>query len=205
MSEQVQELINKIKSEGIQTAKAQAKEIEKQSREKVEAIIADAGRKARQMIVDAEAANKKQEESTKKILEQSARDMLLKLREEVQATLGKLVARDIKESLTAEHMHKYILEVAKGYLSDNKGVEDITVRLNDESLQKLKSGYLSKLKEQLMLPIVLRADEDMGDGFTISFDKGKSCFDFTDESLVEYFAGYLSADIVSCLKSDSSN
>jgi vacuolar-type H+-ATPase subunit E/Vma4 len=37
----------------------------------------------------------------------------------------------------------------------------------------------------------LRPAEEISGGFTISFDDGKSCYDFTDKALAEYIGIYL--------------
>ena len=39
--------------------------------------------------------------------------------------------------------------------------------------------------------IILKPAEEISGGFTISFDNGKSCYDFTDKALAEYIGTYL--------------
>jgi len=38
---------------------------------------------------------------------------------------------------------------------------------------------------------VLTSGEEISGGFTISFDSGKSCYDFTDKALADYIGTYL--------------
>jgi hypothetical protein len=46
----------------------------------------------------------------------------------------------------------------------------------------------------------LRSADNIRAGFTISFDQGKSCFDFTDESLAEFLGQYLNEHVTKILK-----
>jgi len=39
--------------------------------------------------------------------------------------------------------------------------------------------------------IVLKPSEQISGGFLISFDRGRSAYDFTDQGLAEYIGGYL--------------
>ena len=64
MSQQVQELIDKIKQDGIQQADQKAKEIEGQAQAKAQQIINEAENKAEQLIASAKEEIKKMEEST---------------------------------------------------------------------------------------------------------------------------------------------
>ena len=201
MSQQVQELIDKIKTEGIQEAEQKAKAIEADAKKKADEIIAVAKNKAQQIVAGAEADGQKTKDSTHMALQQASRDMLLQLRKEIEAILQHLIAGDVKKALTPEQLAGLIGEVVKGYVKDHAGVKDITVALNAHDLKKLKDGFLAEVKKTVKQSITLQSADDMGAGFTISFDKGKSFFDFSDESLVAYLGGYLNAEVSTLLQS----
>ncbi|PIW68507.1 MAG: V-type ATP synthase subunit E, partial [Candidatus Omnitrophica bacterium CG12_big_fil_rev_8_21_14_0_65_42_8] len=48
--------------------------------------------------------------------------------------------------------------------------------------------------------IVVRASDEISVGFTISFDAGKSQYDFTDKALAEYIGVYLKPKLSEILK-----
>jgi len=50
---------------------------------------------------------------------------------------------------------------------------------------------LKELKEEAKKGIVLQPSDEIRAGFMISFDKGKSYFDFTDKALGEYISIHL--------------
>ena len=68
---------------------------------------------------------------------------------------------------------------------------DITIFLNKEDLETLEKNFLHKLIEETKKKIILRPAEEISGGFTISFDNGKSCYDFTDKALADYIGTYL--------------
>jgi len=195
MSQQVQELIDKIKQDGIQQADQKAKEIEGQAQAKAQQIINEAENKAEQLIASAKEEIKKMEESTHMALRQASRDTILSLRKEIEAILTKIAKTETGEALTAESLAKLIEIVIKSSLEGIKEKGNIEVSLNAKDVQKLKSGFLSKLQKQIKNPIKLQTSEDIGSGFTISFDEGKSSFDFTDQSLADYLSTYLNEQV----------
>jgi len=63
--------------------------------------------------------------------------------------------------------------------------------LRKEDLERLREGFLSELKDAVKKGIVLKPSEDILGGLTISYDAGRSLFDFTDKALTEYITSYL--------------
>ena len=103
--------------------------------------------------------------------------------------LGRIVVSDIHQVLTPEALFKLLSEVVKNYKAGESS--DITVFLNKEDLEHLEKNFLNKLREETKKKIILMPAEEISGGFTISFDSGKSCYDFTDKALAEYIGTYL--------------
>jgi len=93
-----------------------------------------------------------------------------------------------------------IQKIAVAYLNNNMQGGDIRVALSGGDLKTLENGFLAKLKSAVKQPLVLRSADNIRGGFTISFDQGKSCFDFTDESLAEFLSQYLNEHVAQILK-----
>ena len=138
-------------------------------------------------------------------LKQSSRDMLLSLRKEIEHTLKQIVASQVRDSLTSDNLSKIIGDVINNFLSTKKSEVDIKVALNAKDLNQLKGSFISKLQKQLKDQIKFQSSEDIGKGFTISFDGGKSSFDFTDESLADYLSTFLNAQVAEFVKEASAS
>lgn len=199
MSQQIQELIDKIKTEGVQQAEEKAKEVEQQTKVQAERIIDDAKARAEQLVLKAKEEQSKLQEAVRASLKQAARDMLLDLRKEIEAILKRIVTNEVKQVLAPEDLAKLINEVAKGFLSKESDVKDLSLIVSSSDLKKLKDGFMEKLKEGIKQPMTFQSADDIDGGFTISFDDGKSFFDFTDVSLVDYLSNYLNAEVSALL------
>lgn len=197
MAQQVQELIDKIKSEGVQAAEQKAKEIESQAQQQAQKIVADAQREAKRLLEEATQEIQKKQESSQVALKHAARDTLLSLRKEIGNTLTKIITLKVSETLSADELGKVIVSIAQKAVEGGLADSGIEISLNDRDLKKLKEGFLVQLKKEVKKPIQLKAAEEIGRGFTISFDEGKSCFDFTDASLAEYLGAYLNEQVAS--------
>lgn len=205
MSQQLQELISKIKSEGVQAAQSEGKAIEAQARTRAQQIIDEAKKKADQIVAQAGEESKKLRESTEKALQQSSRDMLLNLRKEIETALKGLMAVSVKEALTPERLADIIESVIKNFISHKSSDVKVEVTVSHQDLKALQAGFIKKLQDHLKHPIKFHSAEDIGKGFTVSFDGGKSSFDFSDASLVEYLSASVNADVAAIMKKSVSS
>ena len=196
MAEKIQELIDKIKTEGVVAAQSKAKEIEDQARKNAQKIVDDAEGKAKKIILDAKEEIKKNQESTEVALRQSSRDTILSLKKEIDKLLTKVISFQIKDALTTDQTAK-ILNSLVSKAADAKGIQ---IHVSPEDLAQLQNGALAGLQKELKKPIKLQASSDIGKGFTISFDEGKSIFDFTSEGLAEYLSTFLNPRVSELLK-----
>ena len=188
MTEQIKDLIEKIKQEGIKAAEEKAKKIEEQAKKEAEEIILKAKENANKITAETQQQLAKMEEKQKTSLVQAGRDLLLSLRREINSMLDRLLALEVKKILTPEAMNKIMAELIKGLAAHEA---EMIITLGKEDLEALKMNFLAKLKEEVRKEITLKPSSDIRAGFTISFDAGKSCFEFTDKALAEYIGGYI--------------
>ncbi|MFA5156512.1 MAG: V-type ATP synthase subunit E family protein [Candidatus Omnitrophota bacterium] len=202
MAEEIKNLIEKIHSEGIQAAEAKAAEIENKAREEADAIVSRAKEEAEAMLSAAKERISRMEEKSKTLLTQAARDLLLSLRKEINAVLGRLVNADVRSALNPDALQRIILEMVKNYPGGQE--QEIVISLKKEDAEQLQKHFLGRLKEETKRNIVIKPSEDILGGFTISFDAGKSQFDFTDKALAEYISLYLKPNLSGILKEATS-
>jgi V/A-type H+-transporting ATPase subunit E len=189
MAEEIRDLIEKINQEGIKAAEEKAQNIEAAAKQRADEIIAQARLEAEEMIAAAKDRIRREDEKGKTLLTQAGRDLLLSLRKEMNDMLGRLMVADIQQALTPEALFNLLSEVVRNF--SKKEGSDITVLLNKKDLEILEKNFLLQLREETKEKIILRHAEEISGGFTISFDSGKSCYDFTDKALAEYIGTYL--------------
>lgn len=200
MPQQVQELINKIKSEGIEEAQKKAKDIETKAQQEALEIIAKAKAQANQLIKDAEEKIEKSKESAEKSIKQSARDTLLDLRRTIESVLNTIVLENVGQALSAGQMDGIIENIIDKYLDKKESHASVKITVSAADLEKVRKGCVAKLQHKLKNGIELSSADDIAHGFMISFDGGKSAFDFTDASLAQYLGAYLNPEIADLIK-----
>ncbi len=189
MAEDIRDLIDKINQDGIQSAEEKARIIEADARKKADEIIASARLESEKMTAAALERITREEERERTVLAQAGRDLLLSLRNEIHAMLERIIAGDIRQALTPEALFTLISDAVRHYTAESNS--DIEILLNKDDLEILEKNYFSRLKEETKKNIVLRPADEVKGGFVISFDAGRSCYDFTDKSLAEYIGAHL--------------
>jgi len=134
-------------------------------------------------------------------LRQASRDTVLSLKTEINTLLQKIIAETVAESLSAENLVSIISEVATKSIESQTQDQDIKIFLNPKDQKKLKEEILSKLQKIVKTEIEVKTSEDIGKGFAISFDGGKSSFEFTDKSLAEYLSNFLNSELSTIVNS----
>ena len=202
MAEDIQGLITKIQQEGIKIAEEKAKDIENEARRRAKEIVLEAEKQAQGLLVQAKDEVAKAEKGAKASLEQAARDLLLTLREEINAMLGRLILAQVRQALKPEELSKIITALIKEISSKDEG--EIIVSLKEKDLEKLGKGLLSTLGNEAKKEITLKSSGEISGGFTISYDSGKSHYDFTDKAIAEYLSLNLKPKLAEALKKASS-
>jgi len=189
MAEEIRDLIEKINQEGIRAAEEKAQNIEAAAQQRADEILARAKLEAEEMISAARERIHREDKAGKTLLAQAGRDLLIALRKEINAILGRIIVSDIRLAMTPEALFRLLSELIKNYNADESS--DITVLLSKDDLEILEKNFLHRLREETKKQIVLTSGEEISGGFTISFDSGKSCYDFTDKALADYIGTYL--------------
>lgn len=189
MAEELKELIEKIQLEGVKAAEDKALAIEAEARIRADRAVEKAAKEAERMISEAKADIKRMEEGAKNSVKQASRDTMLSLRKEISSMLERIVTSHVHKALSTEELAKALASMIKTCGGENKS--NIIVSLKKEDMEKFEKAILSELGQEAKKGIKLKAISDIHGGFLISYDNGKSYFDFSDKALAEYLALHL--------------
>jgi V/A-type H+-transporting ATPase subunit E len=195
MTQEIQNLIEKIQQEGVQAAETKAAAIEQAALEQAREIVRKAQAEAQVLIQAAQDRLRQEEAVAQANLAQAGRDFLIALRQQINTLLTGVITRNIDQALGVQELVRIIAELAR-----DAGTGQISVALSRLDAEVLEKGFLHKLQDELKKEIVLRPSDDIRRGFTISFDAGKSCFDFSDKALAEYIGTVLKPKLDEILK-----
>ncbi|MFH1190680.1 MAG: hypothetical protein V1670_00570, partial [Candidatus Omnitrophota bacterium] len=163
-------------------------------------IISQAKIEAKKIIEQADIESQRLNAAINASLKQAGRDLLISLRKEINALLANLIKADVQQALTANELTK-ILETLIKNAPLSLGSE-IIVSLNHLDQEKLEKEFFRQLAQTTQKQITLKSAEGMNSGFIISFDAGRSIFDFSDTALSEYITGFLKPELGKILKSE---
>ncbi|MFH0917560.1 MAG: hypothetical protein V1830_00320 [Candidatus Omnitrophota bacterium] len=198
MAQEIKDLIAKIQQEGIQAAEKQAAQIKFEAEAVASKIISEAKIRAQQIIEQANTEFQRLNDSTQASLKQAGRDLMISLRKEINSMLGQLIKADTHQALTVNELTKIIEALIKN--TPLALGSEIIVSLNPQDKEKLEKEFFKQLAEKTKKQITLKSADGIDSGFIISFDAGKSIFDFSDSALTEYIGSFLKPELGKILK-----
>jgi V/A-type H+-transporting ATPase subunit E len=198
MEVQVQELIDRIRKDGIGEAEKKAQEIVSKAEGRAAEIVSKAQAKAEELVAEAEKERAKSEESGKAALEQAARNLLIAFRESIGKTLSAIAASEVQESFTERTLEVAIPLILSSW--KDKDTDGLSLLLSSQDLRKLEGFFDSKLSAKLKKGVELKALPGLKAGFRIVERKGEAYYDFSAEAVAEMLSQYLNARLQEIMK-----
>jgi V/A-type H+-transporting ATPase subunit E len=198
MEIQLQELIDKIKRDGIETASGEASRVKTQAEEDAKRIVDNARREAENIIAKAKTDAERTEKAGIAAVGQASRNVVLSFKTEIQVILDKIIAQEAASSLNDDVLKAVLPDILKGWAG--KGGDSLDIILNETQLKKLNAFFKEKLASELKKGVELKSDRNLGAGFRIANKDGSAYYDFSAESVAELLSAYLNPRLAETLK-----
>jgi V/A-type H+-transporting ATPase subunit E len=198
MTEELKNLIEKIQQEGVQAAEEKAAAIVADACRERDRLLAEAQKEAQEQLRQAVAEISSREEKTRALLSQASRDMLLALRQEINLMLERLLLEEVRGAFSVELLEKILQELILKSAAAAGG--EVVISVSEREFKRLQEGLFAQLRNEVKKGLVLSSSDQLRAGFTISFDSGKSQFDFSDQALAEYLGAYLKPSLKELLR-----
>ena len=199
MDVQLQELIDKIKKDGVASAEAAAQEILSDAEKKARALVSDAEAKADGIIKNAKAETERMEKASEDAIAQAGRNMILSFRDSLTAELDRSIRTETAKAYSKELLANLIPETVKAW-TKHADAEELSVLLSEKDLKELESALTSALKDEIAKGLVLKSDKTLAGGFRIGVKDGRAFYDYSSDSLAELFAAYVNPRTAAILK-----
>ena len=199
MDVQLQELIDKIKKDGVTAAEKEAAKIIADANKKAESIIKDAEAKAEQIKKDAKAETNRMQKASDEAIVQAGRNMLLSFKDSLVQELDGLIQAETAKSLSKDTLEKLVPETVKTW-AKNSDASELSVLLSEKDLKALQSSLTSALKAEIKKGLEIKPDKTLTAGFRIGVKNGAAFYDYSAESLAEMFAAYLNPKVAGLMK-----
>ncbi|HOX30808.1 MAG TPA: V-type ATP synthase subunit E [Spirochaetales bacterium] len=197
MDIQLQELLDKIRSEGLDAAQKESSRIVGEAESKRAAILAEAEKEAKALRAKAEADAARAEESGKAALSQAARDLIIAFRDGIAGCLAAIVKAEVAAAYGPEVVAEALPHVLKAMAAGG----DLELLLPPEQAKKLDARLLERLSAELKRGLSIRPFPGLDAGFRIAEKGGAAYYDFSAAELSELLARRLNPRLAEAVRS----
>ncbi len=189
--ENLDALLSKIRSEGVETAKAEADAIVAKAKAEADAIVAKAKADADAQLAQAKMESERLAKGAEATIRQAARDVVLKLEQDITALVVKTLGGEVDAALKPGGVvEKLAVDAVVNYLREGT----VAVVAQEDLVKPLKA----KLAAQKQVTVV--TDPQMGTGFCVQLDGGRVEHDFTGDAVTDALAKLLRPQLAKLLK-----
>ncbi len=198
MEIQLQELINQIKKDGVETAEIEATAKLHAAEAEAAQIIAEAKAEADKILKQAKEENARFVRASEDAIRQAGRNLLISFRESVTRELDALVAARVS-ALDAQEEAALIIKVVEALAADSES-DGMSVLLNQADMKTLEAALIADLKAKLLTGVTLQASDRFDGGFRVGIKDGAAYYDFSDEAVTDMLSNYLNPRVTALLK-----
>jgi len=195
MDIRVQELLDRIRKDGVDSAEAEAAKIMADAEARRAAIVAEAEKEARGIVEKAKTEAERAEASGRAALAQATRDLVLSFRGEIEKQLAAIVAAETHAAFGADAMKKALPGILEAWAKD--GRDQLSVLVPEKDLAELDAFFRDKLAAALRKGVELRPLKSVKSGFRIAEKGGAAYYDFSAESVAAMLSAHLNANLAS--------
>ena len=199
MDVQLQELIEKIRKDGVESATTSAGNIIDDAQKKAAAIIKEAEEKADSIIRNAKAETARMEKASEDAITQAGRNLIISFRDGINRELSALVSAETEKAYDKDLLKKLIPETVKAWTADTDA-DDLAVLLSPKDLKALQTTFKTSLKTKISKGLVIKGDDSLTGGFRIGSNKGNAFYDFSSEEVASLFSAYLNPKVTELMK-----
>jgi V/A-type H+-transporting ATPase subunit E len=191
MQTKLQELTEKIYSEGVEKARQEADAILNEAREKAAAIESQAQKTADAIVKEAEEKAESLKQHVDSELKMSISQALSALKQELanQVTM-KAVQPGVKEVFSNVDFLKSVVQTVVSAWAE-KDTMDMKVVMAEKDRNELETFFKNQLADELNKGLELTFSEGVKSGFKVGPSKGGYLISFTDQDFISFFKTYL--------------
>ena len=201
MEIQVQELIDKIRKDGIRAATEEANKIKAEAETEAKRLIDSAKKEADDIISRGKLDADRSEKAGLAALQQASRNLILSFKDEIQALLNKIVKDTVNNNYNDDVIKQALPELLSAWAA--KGTDNLAVILPENDLSRLQGFFNERLAAELSKGVELKSNRKLSSGFRISNREGSVYYDFTSEAVANLLSGFLNTKLAGILKESS--
>jgi len=182
-------VIEKIQTDGVNKAEEQASVIIKEAEAKAADIVSSAKQQKDETIKKAEKLANEFKVNGEAAVRQAARDVIIALRAQMEALLDSIIKKEVSAGLTPDVLKDIITKLVTS--SIEREDVDLEILLGEKDKHALRETLGALLQGDLKKGVTIKVSPTLKKGFRIG-KKGKNeYYDFSDDAIAEAFNFYL--------------
>ena len=187
MTQDLQQLLEKIQREGVDKARAEADRIVEQANQQAREIVSQARSEATRLLAASRQEAEAFEHRAKETIRQAARDTALAVERAVTDRLTRLLAGEVADALRQpDAVSRLALEAVRAYLS---GQETVEVATTAALADALRARLAAEARDSA--GITITTDDAASAGFRVRLDQGRIEHAFTGQAVTDALARQL--------------
>jgi V/A-type H+-transporting ATPase subunit E len=205
MEIQLQELIDKIKKDGIESASEEASRLKSQAEGEAKRIVEAAQKEAEGIVAKAKVDADRFEKAGVAAIGQASRNLVLAFKTEIQTVLDKIVVQETSGAYNTDVLKAALPEILKNWVAKGtaQGSDSLDLLLPAAQLSSLEGFFRDKLAADLKKGIDLKADRNLGAGFRIANRDGSAYYDFSADAVADLLSAYLNPRLAEIVKTQA--
>lgn len=193
MEQQIKDLIDSIRKDGIDAANAESEKIIQEAQAKASSIIAAAEAEKARLLKEAEKEIQLSRTSSEDSIKQAARNVSLQLKKSIEDEYSAILKQAVKGGLKGKPLMDLVKIVLEGDVS-GKAVE-----LSKADLEALSVDLSVVFAEEIKKGLEFRPSPVLQAGFRVVEKDGSGYVDVSDEKCAELLLPYLSETLKAIL------
>ena len=198
MSEELQSLLEKINADGVQKAEAERSRIIADAEKEAAAIIAAAKAESEKLKNQAQAEADNFHQRALSAARQSARDIMLQLRTELNSRLAAAIGNAAAQALTPEFMAALIKELTTAFAASPD--TELTIQCAVKDRAALDAALKNALAGSFKTDPEIFASAHISSGMQIEFKNDNACFDFSGDAVADLLTAYAGSRMAEIFK-----
>ena len=198
MAEDLQALLDRIQTEGVAKAEAEAARIVEEAKKKAADLVAKARAEESAAKERVAAESAQFQERAEANIRQAARDVVLGVEKSVHDTLNRLLLAKVTDALDADTVRRLVTEVVPQFAKSG----DVAVGLAPAQTAALRDALLAELQGAAAKGIEIRSDDDLAAGFRVSLAGGRVEYDFSAAAICEEMSRILRPELAKLLTAE---
>lgn len=198
MDAQLKELIEKIKTEGVAQAQAEAQTILAEAQKKADQLLAASQSKAEALVAKAQSEASRWEASSRDAVKQASRDLVLALEKKILDLFQAATREGVDAALVPSLVEKLALELAKAWATG--GDAAVQIILSQADAKKLGEALRTSLAKTLKAGVEIVPSDRFSKGIRVSGGASALTVDLSAGSLADLLAESLQPALASLLR-----